>query len=167
MAEGEIVDQTGTSVGTHPGAHAFTVGQRRGLKLGRPAPDGKPRFVLEIRPKENKVVVGPEALLAVDRLRGIKISWAGLPLAETFSGEEFGCMVQVRAHADPVPARASLRSAGSDGGSTADELVVDLVEPLRGVAPGQTMVLYRGTRVLGQATIDSARSRDWDPAAVS
>ncbi|TFI41550.1 tRNA 2-thiouridine(34) synthase MnmA, partial [Micrococcus endophyticus] len=29
---------------------------------------------------------------------------------------------------------------------------------LRGVAPGQTAVLYRGTRVLGQATIDTARN---------
>ncbi|MET1036516.1 MAG: tRNA 2-thiouridine(34) synthase MnmA [Arthrobacter sp.] len=167
MSEGDIVDQSGTSVGKHPGAHAFTVGQRKGLKLGRPAPDGKPRFVLEIRPKENKVVVGPEALLAVDRLRGIKISWAGLPLAEALSGEAFECMVQVRAHADPVAARASLARAESGAGSAADELVVDLVEPLRGVAPGQTMVLYRGTRVLGQATIDSARSLAWDPAAVS
>jgi len=44
---------------------------------------------------------------------------------------------------------------------------VRLDEPQRGVAPGQTMVLYQGTRVLGQATIDSARSTAWDPAKVS
>jgi tRNA-specific 2-thiouridylase len=37
-------------------------------------------------------------------------------------------------------------------------LVVRLMAPLRGVAPGQTVVLYQGTRVLGQATIDAARS---------
>jgi tRNA-specific 2-thiouridylase len=35
---------------------------------------------------------------------------------------------------------------------------VRLIEPMRGVAPGQTVVLYQGSRVLGQATIDSARS---------
>jgi tRNA-specific 2-thiouridylase len=176
MEPGEIVDETGTVVGGHDGANAFTVGQRRGLKLGRPAADGKPRFVLEIRPKENKVVVGPEALLAVDQLRGIKVSWAGLPVAEaaalldgTQAGDpgaaarsaEFECMVQVRAHGDPVPARAWVELA--DG---RQQLVLTLVEPMRGVAPGQTMVLYQGTRVLGQATIDSARSLSWDPAAV-
>jgi tRNA-uridine 2-sulfurtransferase len=44
---------------------------------------------------------------------------------------------------------------------------VTLVDPMRGVAPGQTMVLYQGSRVLGQATIDSARSLSWDPAGVS
>ena len=38
------------------------------------------------------------------------------------------------------------------------QLLVRLVEPMRGVAPGQTVVLYQDTRVLGQATIDAARS---------
>ncbi|NKX50155.1 tRNA 2-thiouridine(34) synthase MnmA [Arthrobacter deserti] len=175
MEPGEIVDETGAVVGGHDGANAFTVGQRRGLKLGRPAAVGKPRFVLEIRPKENKVVVGPEALLAVDQMRGIKVSWAGLPVAEVAAlldaagtpgaggdaarSAAFDCMVQVRAHGDPVPAQAWEELVGGR-----QQLVLALVEPMRGVAPGQTMVLYQGTRVLGQATIDSARSLAWDPA---
>ena len=112
MTTGDIVDESGAKVGEHPGANAFTVGQRRGLKLGTPAADGKPRFVLEIRPKENKVVVGPEALLAIDEIRGIKVSWAGLPIAEVATGEEFDCYAQVRAHGDPVPAT---RTAWPDG----------------------------------------------------
>jgi tRNA-specific 2-thiouridylase len=133
------------------------VGQRRGLKLGTPAADGKPRFVLEIRPKENKVVVGPHALLAIDELKGIKVSWAGLPIAEVATGGEFDCHAQVRAHGDPVPAHARVTEVMDDGVSR-QSLTVSLGEPLRGVAPGQTVVLYQGTRVLGQATIDSARS---------
>ncbi|GAA5227363.1 tRNA 2-thiouridine(34) synthase MnmA [Paeniglutamicibacter antarcticus] len=163
MTPGEIVDAEGKSLGKHEGAHAFTVGQRKGLKLGTPASDGKPRFVLEIRPKENKVIVGPEALLAVDELRGIRISWAGLPIAEAEAGTEFDCMAQVRAHGDPVDARARVE-AQVDGSNV---LVATLIEPMRGVAPGQTMVIYQGTRVLGQATIDSARSTAWDPSLVS
>ncbi len=161
MTPGDILDETGQKVGEHGGANAFTVGQRRGLRLGRPAPDGKPRFVLEVRPKDNTVVVGPEQLLAVDEIRGIRISWAGAPLAEAASGEEFACTAQVRAHGDALPARARVvHREGAQGHEGADdgELVVTLDEPLRGVAPGQTVVLYQGTRVLGQATIDSARS---------
>ena len=150
MTTGDIVDESGAKVGEHPGANAFTVGQRRGLKLGTPAADGKPRFVLEIRPKENKVVVGPEALLAIDEIRGIKVSWAGLPIAEVATGEDFDCYAQVRAHGDPVPARRT-DGRGRDWWSRS-------TEPLRGVAPGQTVVLYQGSRVLGQATIDAARS---------
>jgi tRNA-uridine 2-sulfurtransferase len=178
MSTGDIVDETGAKVGEHPGANAFTVGQRRGLKLGTPAADGKPRFVLEIRPKENRVVVGPEALLAVDEIRGIRISWAGLPIDEAalngpgsapagdVAGEPavlrrsqtFECMAQVRAHGDPVPATAQLELRSDASGDEHEELLLTLREPLRGVAPGQTVVLYQGTRVLGQATIDVARS---------
>jgi tRNA-specific 2-thiouridylase len=154
MTDGDILDVDGEKIGSHPGANAFTVGQRRGLKLGTPAADGKPRFVLEIRPKQNEVVVGPEHLLAIDEMRGIKVSWAGLPLPEVATGNEFDCTAQVRAHGDPVAAHAVVER-DDDG---VQQLVVRLVEPMRGVAPGQTVVLYQGTRVLGQATIDSARS---------
>ena len=63
---------------------------------------------------------------------------------------EFACEVQVRAHADPVPARA--RVVPSAEGVL--ELAVTVEEPLHGVAPGQTAVVYVGTRVLGQCTID-------------
>ncbi|MEU3846724.1 tRNA 2-thiouridine(34) synthase MnmA [Micrococcus terreus] len=168
MSEGQILDAQGQVLGTHPGAQAFTVGQRKGLNIGRPAADGKPRFVLEVRPKDNTVVVGPREMLAVDRVVGIRPSWAGAPVPEEATGDWFDCHLQVRAHGDPVPARARVEQ-GSDqlpddvtpvgataAGSAGVRWVIELHEPLQGVAPGQTAVLYQGTRVLGQATIDSA-----------
>ncbi|MGO1839446.1 MAG: tRNA 2-thiouridine(34) synthase MnmA [Candidatus Microbacterium stercoravium] len=138
---GDIVDRSGVVIGSHEGAHAFTVGQRKGLSIGRPAPDGKPRFVLEIRPVSNEVVVGPKEALAVAEISGARYSWAGAAPAES----EFACEVQIRAHADPVPAVAVV---------TDDALVITPDEPLDGVATGQTAVVYAGTRVLGQCTID-------------
>ncbi|MBT2475817.1 tRNA 2-thiouridine(34) synthase MnmA, partial [Microbacterium sp. ISL-103] len=140
-ATGEVVDRTGAVVGSHEGAHAFTVGQRRGLKLGVPAADGKPRFVLEVRPVSNTVVVGPKEALATREISGDRYSWAGAaPVAS-----EFACEVQIRAHSEPEPALAFV---------TADGVRVVPEKPLDGVAPGQTAVLYVGTRVLGQFTID-------------
>lgn len=143
--QGDIVDRSGEKVGSHDGAHSFTVGQRRGLRLGVPAPDGKPRFVLEVRPVTNTVVVGPKEALAIAEISGERFSWAGA--APTAS--EFPCEVQIRAHAEPVPARAFVTDAGV-------RVVPD--EPLNGVAPGQSAVLYVGTRVLGQFTIDTTVS---------
>lgn len=142
-ADGAVLDQAGERIGTHRGALAFTVGQRKGLQLGVPATDGRPRFVLEVRPRTNEVVVGPREALDVAELAGARVSWAGAAPADAADG--FDCDVQVRAHGDPVPARAILL----DG-----ELVIRPVEPLGGVAPGQTAVVYAGTRVLGQCTID-------------
>ncbi len=154
LAPGPIVDPEGRELGTHAGAQAFTVGQRKGLAIGRPAPDGKPRFVLEVRPKENTVVVGGRELLDVDRITGIRPSWAGAPVPEARTGAWFDCALQFRAHGEIVEARARQRAdaAGHPGWE------IEPGRPLRGVAPGQTAVLYRGTRVLGQATIDTARN---------
>ncbi|MBI5161749.1 MAG: tRNA 2-thiouridine(34) synthase MnmA [Micrococcales bacterium] len=141
--DGPILDRTGARVGTHRGAAAFTVGQRKGLELGVPASDGRPRFVLSIHPKRNEVVVGPREALEVAELAGQRVTWTGRVPADADAG--FPCDVQVRAHGDAVPARAAVR-----GG----ELVIHPVAPLGGAAPGQTAVLYAGTRVLGQCTID-------------
>ncbi|QEW03366.1 tRNA 2-thiouridine(34) synthase MnmA [Microbacterium lushaniae] len=139
--QGPIVDRAGAVVGSHEGAHAYTVGQRRGLQLGTPAPDGKPRFVLEVRPVSNTVVVGPKEALATSEISGSRYTWAG----RAPEPGEFACHVQIRAHADPVPARAMW----ADG-----TLSVVPDAPFDGVAPGQTAVLYDGTRVIGQFTID-------------
>jgi tRNA-specific 2-thiouridylase len=159
-SEGHVKDSTGAVVGSHQGAHAFTVGQRKGLQLGYPAADGKPRYVLEVRPKTNEVIVGPKEALAISELAGSTLSFVGPDPIQSgyatdtsdgngFSCSEFDCHVQVRAHADPVEARAAVR----DG-----ELVVRVLEPLHGVAPGQSAVLYVGNRVVGQCTIDRTTS---------
>ncbi|MEB4613219.1 tRNA 2-thiouridine(34) synthase MnmA, partial [Leucobacter sp. M11] len=155
---GEIVDESGAVVGSHEGAHGYTVGQRRGLALGTPAADGKPRFVLSIRPVSNQVVVGPKEELAISEIAGGRMSLTGDPgfaLAEPVA-----CEVQIRAHADPVPATAQLvpitERTELHREDAAEEWVVRTTEPLMGVAPGQTAVVYVGTRVLGQFTIDRA-----------
>lgn len=156
---GDILDRGGEVIGSHEGALAFTIGQRKGLNIGFPTDDGRPRFVLEIRPASNEVVVGPREALAVTEVAGSTFSWAGLdPVASGIvddAAEPFDCEVQIRAHADPVPAVARVVPAPEAAAETGRrELVITPAEPLNGVSPGQTAVLYLGTRVLGQCTID-------------
>ncbi len=140
---GQIVDRNGKVLSTHDGTHNFTVGQRKGLSIERPAKDGKPRYVLEIRPKTKTVVVGPQAALAIKELGGQKFTWCGEPPKNPEI--PFEAEVQVRAHAEPVKCIAQLEN---------NELKAITHEPILGVAPGQTAVIYLGTRVLGQFTID-------------
>lgn len=138
---GPVVDVDGTVVAEHAGAYAYTVGQRKGLGISRPASDGRPRYVLEVQPATNTVVVGPEELLSVGRIHGSGTVW----LADDVPARTWtDALVQVRAHGDPVPALVR-----RDG----DGLEVQLGTRLRGVAPGQSVVAYHGSRVLGQATV--------------
>ncbi|WP_434743123.1 tRNA 2-thiouridine(34) synthase MnmA [Micromonospora sp. SH-82] len=144
-APGDVVDAlTGAVVGSHQGAYAYTVGQRKGLHLDRPAPDGRPRYVLSITPTTNTVTVGPAEALEVSTVRADRPVWTGgaRPVAPV------ECEVQLRAHGDVVPATVEV----TDGG-----LRAELRRPLRGVAAGQAIVAYRpdpaGDVVLGSATI--------------
>jgi tRNA-specific 2-thiouridylase len=142
-APGEIVDAvTGESLGQHEGAYAFTVGQRRGVGLGRPAADGSRRYVVGVDTSTATVMVGPPTLLNVDHIQGDRLRWCGPGFVEPTR-----LSVQVRAHGEAVPGTVSV----NDGTVTA---LLD--EPLRGVAAGQALVMYDGSQVVGSATITRA-----------
>ena len=141
-APGQIVDQTGAVLGQHEGAYAFTVGQRKGLRVGTPAGDGKPRYVLDIEPVTRTVTVGSAEGLDVTEITADRPVWTGCapPLAPR------GCLVQLRAHGDVHACTAWLEE---------DALRLRLPHPARGVAKGQAAVLYDGNIVLGSATISA------------
>ncbi len=145
---GELVDATtGAVVGEHRGAYGFTVGQRRGLGIDRSRLDGEPRFVVEVDAPRNRVVVGTADLLGVDVVEGSHLRWCGpAPAGEVRVG------AQVRAHGAEVPAVAATAGTEENG-----RVTVRLSERVRGVAPGQSVVLYDGTRVVGSATITGTR----------
>ncbi|MBR7744578.1 tRNA 2-thiouridine(34) synthase MnmA [Phycicoccus sp. BSK3Z-2] len=140
---GELVDAvSGEVVGEHEGAYGFTVGQRRGLGVDRSRLDGEPRYVVEVDAPRNRVVIGTADLLGVDLVTGRHLRWCGPPpVGEVRLG------AQVRAHGEETPATASV-----DG----DTVTVRLDARVRGVAPGQSVVLYDGPRVVGSATITDA-----------
>jgi tRNA-specific 2-thiouridylase len=163
-APGDIVDRDGNTLGTHQGTHEYTVGQRKGLQIGFPAADGKPRYVLEVRPVSREVVVGPKEALDTIELSGDTMSFAGKDPVQSgiVSGvhgddgslvecDEFDCEVQVRAHGNPEAARVKIEKG---------RMIARFEAPLAGVAPGQSAVVYRGLRVLGQVTIDHTVSAD-------
>src|SRR5699024_8582807 len=103
------------------------------------------RYVVATEPATNRVIVGPATLLSVDELRASEVVWLAGDL-DPAAGLD-GVTVQVRAHGRPVEAEVVL----TDG-----ELVARLAEPLRGIATGQSLVVYTGTRVLGQGSISAS-----------
>jgi tRNA-specific 2-thiouridylase len=146
-APGPIVDHGGQVVGSHQGTYGFTIGQRRGLRIDSPAPDGRPRYVLDIEPVSGTVRVGPAELLDVDEIVAVRPVWSG----PTPSAEPIGAEVQLRAHGETFTARCWLE----DG-----SLRIRLATPARGVAKGQAAVLYDGDTVIGSGTISQTALAD-------
>lgn len=144
VRRGTVVDGRGAVLATHDGVHGFTIGQRKGLGIAGPGPDGAPRYVTAIDADSGTVQVGAAADLDVWELTGPRPVFT----SGTAPSGPVECAVQVRAHGEAVDAVAEL---------VGDELRVRLRVPLRGVAPGQTLVLYRpdpaGDEVIGSATI--------------
>ena len=150
VRRGSVVDASGAVLAEHDGVHRFTIGQRKGLGIAGPGPDGRPRYVTAIDAQTATVHVGAVDDLDVSALTGQRpVFTSGVPFTAPVE-----CEVQVRAHGETVPAVAEFR-----GG----ELAVGLRAPLRGVAPGQTLVIYRpcaadGDEVLASATLKPATS---------
>ena len=75
---GAIVNQSGEMLGQHGGVHRFTVGQRKGLGIAAP----EPLYVLQLRPAEKTIVVGPRPELERTSLTASHVNWiAGAPPA--------------------------------------------------------------------------------------
>jgi len=134
---GEVVSTAGEVLGRHGGIHLFTVGQRRGLGLATP----EPRYVVRIEAREARVVVGSAEEASASRFSVREVSW--------LSGE---------APKGPIRALVKVRhrhagEAGTVLPNDARDAEVLLDAAVRGVAPGQAAVFYRGDEVLGGGRI--------------
>jgi tRNA-specific 2-thiouridylase len=140
---GVIVEKDGTVLGEHDGIDRFTVGQRKGLGVAA----GRKRFVLEIVPETNTVVVGDQEDLHASGLVASRVNW----LVDT-PMEPFACTVKIRYRHSSV---AAIVRATADGGA---ETQFEEAQPA--VTPGQAVAFYDGTRVLGGGWIEKAVKQD-------
>ncbi|MCP4799218.1 MAG: tRNA 2-thiouridine(34) synthase MnmA, partial [bacterium] len=119
-------------VGKHRGLVHYTIGQRRGLGVAM----GEPVYVRDVDVSGNRLVVGKKSDLLVNRISCNRISGS-------FSGQ--ATIAQVRHNHTGAP----VASYTVDG----DNLTVDFSVPEAGVAPGQSLVLFDGDRVIGGGII--------------
>ncbi len=138
---GAVVDASGREVGRHDGAAGFTVGQRKGLGVTGPAPV----HVIDVRPADDLIVVGPrEALLRRVVWTG-PLHWVDVEPADGVTRAPWRVEVRIRHAAPPVPATLDVAADGT-GRVTFDA-------PVFAPAPGQALVAYVGDAVLAGAPI--------------
>ena len=134
-----VVDREGAEIGRAEPYYRYTVGQRRGLGVSA----SERLYVLEVQPRQNRIVVGGEDELRVAGLRGAGAHWIGRR-----PEGEIEATVKIRARHPGVMSRVL---DDGEGG-----VRVEFAEPQAGVAPGQAAVFYQGSRVLGGCWIDAA-----------
>jgi tRNA-specific 2-thiouridylase len=137
FAAGDLVDTAGVKVGRHEGIPEFTVGQRKGIGLS--PKNGKPLYVIELKPQENRVVVGQAEELLQTEVLLKDVSWS--------SPEASDLPVKVSAK---IRYNMEAQRATLYGGSE-PKLVFD--QPVKAVTPGQIAVAYRGKTVFAGGTI--------------
>ncbi|MFN4258119.1 MAG: tRNA 2-thiouridine(34) synthase MnmA [Gemmataceae bacterium] len=143
VTAGHIVDTSGQVLAPHPGIEHFTIGQRKGLGFAA----GERRYVLQIVPEDNTVVVGDRDELLSDGLRAALVNW----LVDDAPAAPIPCQVKIRYRHPAAPATVRALPDGS--------AEVWFVEPQSAVTPGQAAVFYDGERVLGGGWIEKGIHR--------
>lgn len=138
IREGDIIDDEGKVRGRHRGIIHYTIGQRKGLGLTNP----KPLYVRAIDAKNNRIIVSEKESLFAKGLKAGKVSL----LTDKLNAEE-KLDVKIRKNNNEIPAMVKF-----DG----DSMEILFENPQLAVTPGQSVVLYRGTQVLGGGVIDEA-----------
>lgn len=134
---GTIVTTDGTVVGQHQGIEAFTIGQRKGLGVAL----GEPYFVVRIEPETRQVVIGRRGELDRTELTATDTNWLVTPPSGSFR-----CHAQIRYQHRAQAATARIEQDG--------RLRIVFDQPCFGVAPGQAVVCYQDTQVLGGGWIE-------------
>lgn len=136
---GEIVDPKGRVIGKHKGYQLYTVGQRRGLGVSA----GEPYYVKRIEPKTNRIVVSARGDVYGDDL---------------FAGHVNLISTEKLASPMKVKARIRYRNPESDARVlplSGNRVRVVFKEPQFAIAPGQSVVFYKGNTVVGGGIIES------------
>jgi tRNA-specific 2-thiouridylase len=143
---GEIYDVAGNFLGKHEGIELFTIGQRKGL----PGGSARPRYVVDLDPATNRVIVGDSDDLVCEEFEIDRVNWHS---AGTVSYP--GCNA-VATGADRGSFEATVKIRYSHPGTRAtvtplknDCAHVRLHDPQRAVTPGQAAVIYDDEVVLG------------------
>ena len=138
---GNFVSVDGKVLGVHNGFEQFTIGQRKGMRIGF----GERRFVVRLDANTRDVVIGTRDDLARSELIASSCYWLIRPPQEPFR-----CLVKIRYRS---PATwASVTPISHDDEATQVRIVFD--EPRHAIAPGQVAACYLNDRIIGGGWID-------------
>ncbi|OGY46794.1 MAG: tRNA 2-thiouridine(34) synthase MnmA [Candidatus Buchananbacteria bacterium RIFCSPHIGHO2_02_FULL_38_8] len=135
LKPGSIVTTQGKTVGQHKGLPLYTLGQRKGIKVGGIGPF----YVVKMNYKTNTLIVSEkkdDSLLYHKIFRIKNTNWINGKPRKTLN-----CEVKIRHQAPSVKCKIINNQ-------------VTLSKPLRAITPGQSAVFYKNQQLLGGGVID-------------
>jgi tRNA-specific 2-thiouridylase len=146
---GEIYDVAGTFLGEHDGIELFTIGQRKGLPGGSP----RPRYVVDLDPATNRVIVGDADDLVTAEFEIDRVNWHPVT-GMGYRNHEEAARVIDPGYSKEIEVAVKIRYSHAGTCATLAQLEdgrahVRLHDPQRAVTPGQAAVFYDGDVVLG------------------
>lgn len=153
---GEVVDVDGKVIGTHTGVWFYTIGQRGGWEMTadyqkRFGGDAPIFYVISKDIKNNRLVVGFGAETYRESFQVGDLNWI-----DPLQGQSLKCWVRIRHTGRLIPCEFSTPSTlrASPPTLEGENIEVVLLEPERGVAPGQAAVFYRSKTLDGRSQIE-------------
>lgn len=132
FAEGDYVDLGGNIIGRHKGMIRYTIGQRKGLGMGF----GKPMFVLDKSPAENKVILGDEEHLFKTKVLVRDVNYMAM---ESLTSP-IKCDGKLRYRHNQQPCIITPIDENT--------ILAEFLEPQRAPTSGQAAVFYDGDTVI-------------------
>jgi len=144
--KGDIIDLNGKKIGSHDGIINYTIGQRKGIKVS----SKEPIYVIDIKAKNNSIIVGPHEYLNIK-----KIHLRDVNLLSDLKMFDENIFIKVRSTGKLLNAKVSIKKGSA---------VVDILEDEKGISPGQACVFYckdkLGERVLGGGWIEKTINKN-------
>jgi tRNA-specific 2-thiouridylase len=137
---GKIVDVNGNHLGDHDGIHQYTIGQRKGINVKNTS--RRPMYVSKIDIETGDVIVGYAEHLLHDTLIANKVNW----ISGTLPTEKINVTARIRYNGNDVPATALAIDSNN--------AIVKFENPIRAITPGQPVVFFNGSNVLGGGIIE-------------
>ncbi len=144
--KGDIFNLQGKKLGSHDGIINYTIGQRKGIRIS----NKEPLYVVDIRAKDNSIIVGSQDCLNVKKLYLRNINLLSDP-----STLKKNIFIKVRSTGKLLKAKTIVKK---------DSVIVEILQDEKGISPGQACVFYSrdnlGERVLGGGWIDKTVNKN-------
>jgi len=131
IGRGELLDESGKVLGFHRGFHNFTVGQRKGFKMGFE----RRKYVKQIRAEKNQVIIANGDSLFSSGMLVRELNWVSETPQATLEG-----LIQIRYNHRPVHCQAEMINQ--------EIMRIKFAQKQRAVTPGQSAVLYQDNRLI-------------------